>query len=101
MSFSRSLKADLGTVKNLGLPDKTTAYVLAEMSEKTLESCLGRWLNCLLWDEKTGGSCLILGLGNLALFLNLLDYSHTNCGSHVPDCEASELRNLLEVLEHD
>jgi len=34
ISFSRSLKADLGTVKNLGLPDKTTAYVLAEMSLK-------------------------------------------------------------------
>src|SRR5205823_2751414 len=37
---------------------------------------------------------------NLALFLDLLDDSYANCGSHVTNGESSTLRNVLEVFKH-
>src|SRR5438876_5994820 len=45
-------------------------------------------------------SCWVLGLRNLALFLDLLDDSYANCGSHVTNGESSKLRNVLEVFKH-
>src|SRR2546425_12344332 len=37
---------------------------------------------------------------NLALFLDLLDDSHANGGSHVADGESSKFWNVLEVFKH-
>src|SRR6266851_2202279 len=45
-------------------------------------------------------SCRTLGLRNLALFLDLLDDSHANRGSHVANGESSKLRNFLEGFKH-
>src|SRR5947208_15951868 len=41
-----------------------------------------------------------LSFRNLALFLDLLDDSHANGGSHVADGESSKLWNVLEVFKH-
>src|SRR5216684_7025108 len=45
-------------------------------------------------------SCRTLGLRNLALFLDLLNDSHANRGSHVANGESSKLRNVLEGFKH-
>src|SRR5260370_10143052 len=45
-------------------------------------------------------SCPTLGLRNLALFLDLLNDSHANRGSHVANGESSKLRNVLEGFKH-
>src|SRR5437667_11379559 len=45
-------------------------------------------------------SCWVLGLRNLALFLDLLNDSYANRGSHVTNGESSKLRNVLEVFKH-
>src|SRR5260370_15787477 len=42
----------------------------------------------------------MLGFRNLALFLDLLDDSHANRGSHVANGESSKLRNVLEGFKH-
>src|SRR6266851_470384 len=45
-------------------------------------------------------SCRTLGFRNLALFLDLLNDSHANSGSHVANRESSKLRNVLEGFKH-
>src|SRR2546426_3099683 len=50
-------------------------------------------------NEKSSGF-EILGFRNFALFLDLLDDSDANRGSHVTYCESSKLRNVLEGFKH-